>query len=103
MNANLLTRFEAALAGDSLTELVRELEAEGLIQVEIFERFEQFRALLREFEREADEEQVMDTMDCIVGWCGTHAKLFQHYLTDEEIAAYRQSQRGVTPKQDTES
>lgn len=102
MDDKLLARFEAALANDTLREFVREMEAEGLIQVEIYERFELFRALLRELDREADEESVMDTMDSIVGWCGPHAKLFPHSLTNEEIEAYRQSQRGITGNREPE-
>ena len=103
MDETILIRFEAALANDTLTELVREMEAEGHSQVQIYERFEQFRALLRELDREADEEQVMDTMDGIVGWCGPRVKLFPHSLTNEEIEAYRQSQKSITPKQESES
>ena len=59
----MMARFEAALVDRTLFRLVREMEAEGQRQVEIFDCFDQFRALLREIERDADEDHVMDTMD----------------------------------------
>jgi hypothetical protein len=98
LDEKMMIRFEVALANNSLAELVRDMKAEGRIQLEIFECFEQFRALLRELAREAHEEQVMDTMDYIVGWCSPHAKLFTHYLTNEEIEAYGRSQEAVKAK-----
>jgi hypothetical protein len=64
--------------------------------VAIYDHFEQFRTLLREAEREADENKVMDTMDRIAGWCSPASKLFEHYLTNEEIAAYRQKRSATT-------
>ncbi len=94
MNTALLSRFETALAADKLDTLVNEMAAEGASQVEILYRFDQFRALLRKTGRETEEDKVMDTMDRIDGWCSSHNKLFPHYLTNEEIEAYRMQIEG---------
>lgn len=94
MNTTMMTRFEKALANNTLIELVREMEGEGRSQIEIYDCFEQFRQVLREAERETDEESVMDVMDCIVGCCG-RAKLFSHYLTNDEIEAYQKQAKTV--------
>jgi len=88
MDATVLAQFETALAHGRLRDLVTELAANGQSQAEIYDRFDQFRALLREAEREADEDEVMDTMDSIVGWCSS--PLFPHDLSNEEIEAFRQ-------------
>jgi hypothetical protein len=37
--------------------------------------FETARQQLREAGREADEDVLMDVMDCLVGWCGPAARL----------------------------
>lgn len=91
MDATVIARFETALADGNLGELAEELAAEGQKQVEIYDRFDQFRASLRQAGREADEDQVLDTMDSIVGWCSS--PLFPHDLSNEEIEAFR-LQRG---------
>jgi hypothetical protein len=49
--------------------------ATGVGQDEILRRFEHFRAQLRRTYREADEDVVMDVMDCLTGWCSPHMKL----------------------------
>ncbi len=85
------TRFENALAAKALTDLVQEMSADGLSQVEIYHHFDQFRAFLRSTARETDEDEVTNVMDFIVGWCSLHMKLFSHFLTNEEIQAYKNS------------
>lgn len=82
-------KFEAALASNGLVELVEEIKNEGSSQLEIYDRFDQFRAMLRSADREADEECVMDIMDCIVGLCSPGALLFPTGLSNEEIRLYR--------------
>lgn len=88
---NMQARFESALAAKALTALVQEMTAEGISQVEIYHHFEQFRAFLRNAVRETDEDEVIDVMDCIVGWCSPHMRLFPHSLTNEEIQTYKNS------------
>ena len=53
---------------------LRLLEA-GEDQVAVLKIFENARNQLRLAGREADEEVVMDVMDCMVGWCGPDALL----------------------------
>lgn len=71
--------FEQALASaDSfaqLRSLAERLLAEGHSREDVLERFEAVRRQLREAGREAEEDALTDVMDCLVGWCGPHAKL----------------------------
>ena len=89
MDTTLLDRFEQALAINQLDSVVEELKIKGVSQVEILCLFDEFRALLRQAEREDEEDRVLDEMDCIVGHCSSHNKRFTHSLTNEEIEAYR--------------
>jgi hypothetical protein len=63
-------RFEDALATNTLEELAMKMTSEGLSQVAIYHRFELFKQFLRDAKRESDEETLMDSMDCLVGFCG---------------------------------
>ena|SRR5688500_12136334 len=96
-------RFEKAVTADSLNELVREMTAEGKSQVEIYHFFDLFRDFLRHTGREEDEDRVMDTIDYIVGPCGFGARLFPHYLTNEEIEAYRRTLEGSADEQHSQN
>lgn len=89
MDAKLLTRFEIALSDNQLDTLVEEMKAEGYSQVEVFDKFDQFRNLLTLTGREQDEDKVLDTMDRIWGWGATDQRLFSDFLIDEKIQAYR--------------
>ncbi len=55
--------------------LAKELFSRGAGQEKVLAFFEDARQALREAGREADEDAVMDVMDCLVGWCGPHMKL----------------------------
>lgn len=72
-------RIQNALNGPSpfedLRALVAILQAEGQDQTAILGLFERTRQQLREAEREADEDIVMEVMDCLVGWCSPHVSL----------------------------
>ena len=81
-------RFEMSLTSANLVTLVNEMKGEGLSQLEIYDRFEHFRAMLRETSREKDEDTVIDILDRIVGWCSPQAKLFTRSLSNEEIESY---------------
>ena len=81
-------RFEASLISANLVKLVNEMKGEGLSQLEIYDRFERFRAMLRETGREKDEDAIMEILDRIIGWCSPQAKFFTHYLSNEEIDSY---------------
>jgi hypothetical protein len=39
--------------------------------------------------READEDTLYDALECIVGYCSPGSSWFEHYLSNEEINAYR--------------
>jgi len=71
-------RIEAALRTESpvtsLRELAAELLASGQARDAVYDLFESSRAALREADREADEDAVMDLMDFLTGWCSPHIK-----------------------------
>src|SRR4051794_19175257 len=89
LDAATIKRLEEALAAQKLKELSDQMRAEGLHQVEIYDRFESFWVLLGNANREADSDILGDHLECIVGWCNPAACWFDHYLTNEEIYAYR--------------
>jgi hypothetical protein len=82
-------KFEFALSSARLDKLVEEMKNDGLSQVEIYDCFYEFYTMLKEAQREDDEDKVLDVLDRIVGWCSPHNKLFPHYLSNEEIDMYR--------------
>jgi len=61
--------------GSELRSLAEAFLARGEDQSAVLQRFEKARQQLRQAGREADEDAVMDVMDCLVGWCSSHAKL----------------------------
>ena len=83
--------FEDALATNKLEELGIKMTSEGLSQVAIYHLFELFRQFLRDAKRESDEETLMDSMDCLVGFCSRSNRWFDHDLTNEEIEEYRKA------------
>ena len=71
-------RLEAAVGlngSDALIALVREFFAEGFDEGEALGILEQFLQHLRMQDREADEDEVIEVMSLLVGWCGPHAIL----------------------------
>jgi hypothetical protein len=62
---------------DALHTFARSLIAEGYDQDRLLQVFEAKRSRLRSANREADEDIIMEVMDCIVGWCGSHMRLFE--------------------------
>lgn len=87
-NSKMWEQFETSLSSASLVKLVEEMKDKGLSQLEIYNQFGDFRAMLREAGREKDEDSVLDILDRIAGWCGPEAKLFNQAITNEEIEAY---------------
>jgi hypothetical protein len=77
---NVEERFAAALTrpepDEQLWTIAFDLAANGLTQDEVYELFETVRARLRIEGREAEEDRVMDVMDCICGWCSSDRKIF---------------------------
>jgi hypothetical protein len=60
---------------NELRALALRLFAEGQTKEAVVASFEAVRQRLREEQREADEDAVMDVMDFLVGWCAPHVKL----------------------------
>ncbi len=58
-----------------LRALALHLSAQGQDKETIIERFEMTREELRQANREADEDSLMDVLDCLVGWCSPEMKL----------------------------
>ena len=71
--------FEQALHSPDpvgqLRSLALQLSAQGLPTAAIIDRFEATRQQLRSVDREADEDAVMDVLDCLMGWCHPEMKL----------------------------
>lgn len=69
------TRIEQAWRSDdpgrALSDLVRQLAAEGHAKKEILSEFERFVLAIRERPDFIDSEQdiLLDVMDALVGWC----------------------------------
>jgi hypothetical protein len=55
--------------------LALQLSAQGVPTAAIIDRFEATRQQLRSVDREADEDAVMDVLDCLMGWCHPEMKL----------------------------
>jgi len=91
MTPAMAKRFEDALASGSLRQLSAELSAEGLSQAAIYHQFESFADIVERAGRTVDESELYFAMECIVGYCTPSNKWFDHYLTNEEIYAYRSS------------
>jgi hypothetical protein len=72
-------RIEKALQSNEpvneLREVARTLFADGLTHEAVLDLFECARQQLRQADREAEEDAVMDAMDFLVGWCSPHMKL----------------------------
>ena len=72
-------RIEQALRSSEpvkeLRNLVLQFLADGQTREAILALLERASQQLREAEREADEDAVMDVMDFLVGWCSPHMKL----------------------------
>ena len=79
----LLTALQAVSPDEAVRRLAEQLKSEGMTQLQLYRLY--FRAS-RGFDRDDPRcEALYDTLDSIVGWCGPPAKLFAHYLTNEEI------------------
>jgi hypothetical protein len=69
-------RFGMALQSrdpvQQLRSLALGLSSQGYDKAAIIDKFEEVRQQLRQEEREADEDAVMDAMDCLAGWCSPH-------------------------------
>lgn len=60
---------------NELRSLALHLFSQGHEQAAVLEMFEKARQQLRQANRDADEDAVMDVMDFLAGWCSPHRKL----------------------------
>ena len=60
---------------ESLRTLAMHRLAQGHDRSAIAASFEEARRALRLADREADEDAMMDAMDCLIGWCSPHMVL----------------------------
>lgn len=71
--------FENALQQEKpynqLRQLALQFAARGQTPQQVYDTFNQFRAHLREVDREEDEDLIMDVMDDICGWCSPQNSL----------------------------
>ena len=71
--------FEAALRSAKPTESLRDTVARlldsGNDREVIQQSLEQFRLVLREADREAAEDVVLEVLDFLTGWCSPHQRL----------------------------
>jgi hypothetical protein len=75
----LRDQVESALKSPEPVLELRDLAA-GMLRTgrthdDVLANFEAVRSQLRNADREADEDAVMDVMDFIIGWCSPHMKL----------------------------
>ncbi len=59
-----------------LNEMAKEMARAGASQDEVYRLFDSFRSGLCNAGREKEEDLIMNVMDNITGWCGSHNKIF---------------------------
>jgi hypothetical protein len=81
--------IEQALRSDApapeLRSLALRLSSEGHGRTALIEKFEGVRQELRQSDREADEDAVMDVLDFLTGWCSPHMRLPQAMGTEKAV------------------
>ena len=77
-------RVESALEESSPTQslfaLARAFKVEGMSQLEMYQLFDNYRAKHEADTDETKYDAILDTLDIICGWCGSHARLFDTEL-----------------------
>ena len=88
--------FEDALRRGTFKDLADRLRDRGFGQVAIYVLFDSFAMMLREENREADYDAVVDgALDFIWGWCSKSKMWFDEGLTDEKVQAFRNGNEGT--------
>lgn len=81
------TLIEAALESDDpagqLRELALRLKQNGVSQRAIYDLFDAFRARLADGQHTGCDA-ILDTMDLIVGWCGSDQAIFDGPILDDD-------------------
>jgi hypothetical protein len=75
-----IARIESVLqelsSGQSLLVLAQTFKAEGMSQLEMYQLFDKYRAKHEADTDETKYDAILDTLDIICGWRGSHARLF---------------------------
>jgi hypothetical protein len=58
-----------------LYALAVNLLEQGSERAKVVEDFKKAQRQLREADREAEEDVLMDVLDCLVGWCSPHVRI----------------------------
>jgi hypothetical protein len=89
---DLLPEFEAALENENdLLEIVRILRVQGLDQLDIYLKFEDYQLYLIEQGRDHDPEtdNLYSVLERIYGWCREDLKLFGRTMNNDELKKRR--------------
>jgi hypothetical protein len=99
---NLDPVYEMALSSPAPVEALRALAmnrlAQGHDRSVIAASFEEARRQLRLADREADEDAMMDAMDCLIGWCSPHMVLTPVSDPSEQADSIAAHDLGVNPR-----
>src|SRR4051794_425336 len=85
---DLLPEFEAALEDENdLLEIVQTLRAQGLDQIDIYLKFEDYNSYLYKQGRDRDPkiDNLHSVLERIYGWCREDRKLFGRTTNNDEI------------------
>lgn len=84
-----LTRLENALReadpDRAAFTLARCFRDEGMSQLELYRLYDSFRALHENDKDERLYDAILDTMDCISGWCSPGNRLYETDLSAGEV------------------
>ncbi len=98
VDAQQVKRLLEALAGATPVQTAREhaevLKAEGMGALEMYRLYDRVREQLEDGDPRYDA--VLDTMDCIRGWCSNRLRLFGTCLSNDPTASDRA--KGVVPR-----
>lgn len=85
--ARLLGSLQSSDPARAAYRLAEQLRDEGMEQLAIFRLYDRTREQIHDGDPRYDA--ILDTMDCIVGYCSPAARLFERYLSNEEIERSR--------------
>ena len=81
---------DAAKQGEAaLLELVHRLRERGLSQADVYLYFEDYRRSRNAVLFEGVDDVLLDVMDRVVGYCSESSRLFDTYLSNQDIEAAR--------------
>lgn len=86
---NVMDRLRRALDLGELREEVEALIQAGCNQGQIYIWLDNYRAQSRIEGRDEDEDRIMEVMDDVAGWCSPNSRLFETYLSEDEIEKSR--------------